>query len=97
MLLDQCLKKVKLDDSNTKRVSTEQIVGVHDPFLCIAPSVTKALFSDKSSLQEGHLQHIVNRCSYFSSSPLLPSQKSIKERCIQLSVFAGRNPLVSIS
>ena len=85
------------DDSNTKMVSTEQIVGVHDPFLCIAPSVTKALFSAESSLQEDHLQHIVNRCSYFSLSPLLSSQKSIKECCNQLSVFAGRNPLVSIS
>ena len=85
------------DDSDTKMVSVEQIVGVHDPFLCIAPSVTKALFSAKSSLQEDHLQHIVNRCSYFSSSPLLSSQKSVKEHCSQLSVFAGRNPLVCIS
>ena len=92
------LKKVKVrDDSNTKRVSIEQIVGVHDPFLCIAPSVTKALFSAKSSLHESHLQHLVNRCSYFSLSPLSPTQKSIKERCSQLSVFARRNPLVSIS
>ena len=91
------LKKGKVrDDSNTKRVTIEQIVGVHDPFLCIAPSVTKALFSAEGLLQEDHLQHIVNRCSYFSSS-LLSSQKSIKERCSQLSVFARRNPLVSIS
>ena len=85
------------DDRNTKRVSIKEIVGVRDPFLCIAPSVTKALFSAKFSLREDHLQHIVNRCSYFSSSPLSSSQKSVKERCSQLSVFAGRNPLVSIS
>ena len=85
------------DGSNTKRVSIKEIVGVHDPFLCIAPSVTKALFSAKLSLQEEHLQHIVNRCSYFSSSPLSSSHMSVKERCSQLSVFAGRNPLVSIS
>ena len=84
------------DDRNTKRVSIKEIVGVHDPFLCIAPSVTKVLFSAKLSLQEDHLQHIVNRCSYFSSSPL-SSHMSVKERCSQLSVFAGRNPLVSIS
>ena len=82
------------DNSNTKGVGIEQIVGAHDPFLCIAPSITKALFSAKSSLQEGHLQHMVNKCSYFSSS-LNPM--SIKERCCQFSVFAGRNPLVSIS
>ena len=83
------------DDSDTKRMDVEQIVGVHDPFLCIAPSVTKALFSAKSSLQEDHLQHIVNRCSSFSSF-LSISHMSVKEHCSQLSVFAGRNPLVSI-
>ena len=81
-------------DKCTESVSVEEIVGVDDPFFCIAPSVTKALFSDKPSLQEDdHLQHILNRCSYFSSS----SQMSVKERCSQLSVFAGRNPLVSIN
>ena len=84
------------DDKNTKGVGIEEIVGAHDPFLCIAPSVTKALFSAKLSLREDHLQHIVNRCSFFSSSPLLLSHVSVKERCSQLSVFAGRNPLVSI-
>ena len=88
--------KVK-DDSKTKRVGVEQIVGVHDPFLCIAPSVTKALFSAKLPLQEYHLQHIVNRCSYFSPSLLCLSHISVKERCSQVSVFAGRNPLVSIT
>ena len=85
------------DDSNTKWVGVGEIVGVNDPFLCITPSVTKALFSAKLSLQEGHLQHIVNRCSYFSPSLLSLSHMSVKERCSQLSVFAGRNPLVSIS
>ena len=85
------------DDRNIKRMGVEQIVGVHDPFLCIAPSVTKALFCAKLSLQEDHLQHIVNRCSYLSSSLLSSSQMSVKEHCNQLSVFAGRNPLVSIS
>ena len=85
------------DDKNTKRVGIEQIVGAHDPFLCIAPSVTKALFSAELPLQEYHLQHIVNRCSIFSSSLLSLSHMSVKERCSQVSVFAGRNPLVSIT
>ena len=88
-------RKVK-DDNNTKYMGVEQIVGVHDPFLCIAPSVTKALFSAKLSLREDHHQHIVNRCSLFSPSLLSSSHMSVKERCSQLSVFAGRNPLVSI-
>ena len=91
------LAKCKVSDANdTKKVDIEQIVGANDPFLCIAPSVTKALFSDDLPLQENYLQHIVDRCSYFTSSLLSSSHISIKERCSQLSVFAGRNPLVSI-
>ena len=39
--------KVK-DDSNKKSGGIEKIVGAHDPFLCIAPSVTKVLFSVNS-------------------------------------------------
>ena len=85
------------DDSDTKSVAVEQIVGAHDPFLCIAASVTKALFSADLSLQEDHLRHIANRCSYFLPSLLSLSHMSVKEHCSQLSVFAGRNPLVSIT
>ena len=85
------------DDNCTKEVGIEQIVGVHDPFFCIAPSVTKALFSAKRPFRDDHLQHIVNKCSYFSSSLLSSSHMSVEERCSQLSVFAGRNPLVSIN
>ena len=88
-------RKVK-DDNNTKNMGVEQIVGVRDPFLCIAPSVTKALFSAKFSLREDYRQHIVNRCSLFSPPLLSSSHMSVKERCSQLSVFAGRNPVVSI-
>ena len=84
------------DDKNTKGVGIEEIVGAHDPFLCIPPSVTKALFSAELSLREDHLQHILNRCSFFSSFLLSSTHMSVKERCNQLSVFAGRNPLVSI-
>ena len=92
------LKKcIVTDDSNTKKMDIDQIVGTDDPFFCIAPSVTKALFSAELPLRDYHLQHIVNRCSYFSSSLLSSSHTSVKERCSQLSVFAGRNPLVSIN
>ena len=93
-VLEKCNVK---DDNCTKEVGIEQIVGVHDPFFCIAPSVTKALFSAKRPFRDDHLQHIVNRCSYFSSSLLSSSHMSVEERCSQLSVFAGRNPLVSIN
>ena len=89
------LAKCKVsDDSDTKRVNIEQVVGADDPFFHIAPSVTKALFNEE--LQENHCQHIVNRCSYFLSELLSSSQISVKECFSQLSVFAGRNPLVSI-
>ena len=93
------LEKGKVnDDSHTKNVDIKQIVGANDPFLCIAPLVTKALFNTERPLKEDYRQHIVNRCSsYFSSSHLSSSHTSIKERCSQLSVFAGRNPLVSIN
>ena len=84
------------DDSDTKRMDVVQIVGVDDPFFRIAPSVTKALFSAELPLQEDHLQHIVNRCSYFLPSLLSLSHMSVKECFNQVSVFAGRNPLVSI-
>ena len=92
------LMKCKVsDDNETKKVDIEQIVGAYDPFLCIAPSVIKALFSAKLPLQEDHLQHIAKKCSFFSSLLLSSSHMSVEERCSQLSVFAGRNPLVSIS
>ena len=82
------------DDRETKTINIEEIVGAYEPFLCIVPSVTKALFS--AELSHSDLQHIKEKCSFFSSSPLLLSYMSVKERCSQVSVFAGRNPLVSI-
>ena len=85
------------DDKYTKKVDIKQVVGAHDPFLCIAPLVTKALFDDELPLQDHHLRHIVEKCSYFSSSLVSFNRMLIKERCSQLSVFAGRNPLVCIS
>ena len=78
------------DDTKTKRIDVEQIVGAHDPFYCIPPSVTRALFNTKLPLQDHHFQHIVERC------PFSFLRSDLKEHCSQLSVFAGRNPLVSI-
>ena len=92
------LVKCKVRDANdTENAGIEQIVGANDPFFCIAPSVTKALFSAEPPSQENHHQHIINRCSHFTSSLLSSTHMSVKERCSQLSVFAGRNPLVSIN
>ena len=92
------LVKCKVSNAvDTKKVDVKQIVEANDPFFCIAPSVTKALFSAEPPLQENHHQHIVNSCSHFASSLLSSTHMSVKERCSQLSVFAGRNPLVSIN
>ena len=85
------------DDNYNKKVDIKDIVGPYDPFLCIAPLVTKALFSDELPLRDVHLQHITERCSYFSSSLVSFNHASVKKRCSDFSVFAGRNPLVSIS
>ena len=48
-----------------KTMNIDQIVGLHDPFLCIAPSVTRALFSASLPLHHNYLQHIMERCSFF--------------------------------
>ena len=85
------------DDNDTKNVGIEQIVGPRDPFLCIPPSVTKALFNEELPLQKDLCQHIMDRCSYITSSLLLLGHMKVKEHCSDLSVFAGRNPLVSIN
>ena len=67
------------DDKYTKKVDIKQIVGDHDPFLCIAPLVTKALFDDELPLQDDHLRHIMEKCSYFSSSLVSFNCMLIKE------------------
>ena len=75
------------DANNAKEIGIEQIVGVDDPFFCIAPSVTKALFSAKLPLRDDHLKHILNRCSCFSFILLFSSQKPVKERCNLLTIM----------
>ena len=90
-------KRKVSDDEGNNTVDIEQIVGARDPFLCIAPLVTKALFNDELPLRDDHLKHIVERCSYFSSLLVSFNRMLVKKHCSQLSVFAGRNPLVSIS
>ena len=76
-------------------------MGGNYPILCITPSVTKGLFNAEISFREDHFQFkidvLMNRRSYFTSSLLSSSHLSIKDRCTQLNVFAGHNPLVSIN
>ena len=76
----------------------KDIVGNKDPFLHIAPLVTKELFNTSNAelpVQDDYLQHIQNVCSGTFLSSVKCTHIAIKEHCSSLSVFAGRNPFVS--
>ena len=76
----------------------KEIVGNKDPFLHIAPLVTKALFNTSNAelpIQGYYLQHIQDVCCDTFLSSVECTHIAIKEHCSHLSVFAGRNPLVS--
>ena len=79
-------------------LNVKEIVGNNDPFLHIAPLVTKALFNKSNAelpVQHDYLQHIHNVCGDTFLSSVEYTHIAIKEHCSRLSVFAGRNPLVS--
>ena len=79
-------------------VDIKEIVGNADPFLHIAPLVTKALFNTSNAdlpVQDDYLQHIQDVCGDTFLSSVECTHISIKEHCSRLSIFAGRNPLVS--
>ena len=88
----------KVDIKETNNVHIEDIVGDKDPFLRIAPLVTKALFDPSNAelrVQEDDLQHIEYMCGVSFLSSVECTYDSIREHCSQFSIFAGRNPLVS--
>ena len=91
----------KANVTNTDGKSTidvKEIVGTKDPFLLIAPLVTKALFNKSNAdlpVQDNYLQHIKDVCGNAFLSSVECTYKSIKEHCSHLSVFAGCNPFVS--
>ena len=88
----------KVDIKETNNVHIEDIVGNKDPFLRIAPLVTKALFDPSNAelrVQEDDLQHIEYMCGVSFLSSVECTYASIREHCSQFSIFAGRNPLVS--
>ena len=66
------LTKAKNIDTDDIECDVKEIVGNKDPFLHIAPLVTKALFSTcnaESPVQDDYLRHIQNVCgvSFLSS------------------------------
>ena len=94
------LKKINIMDTHGTALDVKEIVGNKDPFLHIAPLVTKALFNTNNAelpVQDDYLRHIQDVCGDTFLSFVECTHIKIKEHCSSLSVFAGRNPLVSES
>ena len=92
------LTKVNVKGTNGIEVNIKDIVGSEDPFLRIAPLVTQALFNVNNAeltLPDNYLQHIKDVCDLSFLCSDEHTHIFIREHCSQLSVFAGRSPLVS--
>ena len=92
------LAKANVMDEDNTEIDVKEIVGTKDPFLLIAPLVTKALFNTSNAelpVQDDYLRHIQDACGDTFLSSVECTHIAIKEYCSSLSVFAGRNPLVS--
>ena len=95
------LTRETITSSTKESVAVPLVVGEKEPYLCIAPLVTKALFTDTNKdlpLQDHYVQHIHEVCGEIMS--LYPSSDfthlSVREHLNKFSIFAGRNPLVSL-
>ena len=84
-----------------EKVPVHLVVGEKEPYLCLAPLVTKALFTDTNKdlpLSDHYVRHIEEVCGEIMS--LYPSSDfthlSVREHLNKFSIFAGRNPLVSL-
>ena len=77
--------------TNNKRSDVKIVVGNQDPFLCIVPSVTQALFDSNNTelpVQTSYLQHIKESCSPSIISSAECTHISIRELCGQFSIFS---------
>ena len=84
-----------------ENVPVQLVIGKKEPYLCIAPLVTKALFTDTNKnkpLPDHYVRHVEEVCGEIMS--LYPSSDfthlSVREHLNKFSVFAGRNPFVSL-
>ena len=92
------LTKTKVTGTDGVAHDIKEIVGYKDPFLLIAPLVTKTLFNTSNAelpVQDDYIQHIQDVCGDAFLSSVECIHISIKEHFNCLSVFAGRNPFVS--
>ena len=87
-----------VNNKTAKRVDVRSIVGEKEPYLCIAPIVIEALFTDSNNdvlLPNRYIRHIEEA---FREMMPLSSQwthLSVRKRLDRFSIFTGRNPLVS--
>ena len=95
------LVKGTVTSTNDEEAAVQLVVGEKEPYLCIALLVTKALFSDTNKdlpLPDHYVRHIHEVCEEIMF--LYPSSDythlSVKEHLNKFSIFAGRNPLVSL-
>ena len=95
------LARENVSSTNNEIVNVQLVVGKKEPYLCIVPLLTKALFTDSNKdlqLPDHYVQHIREVCSEIMSS--YPSSDftyfAVREHLNQYSIFAGRNPLVSL-
>ena len=95
------LMRETVTSSTDECVPVHLVVGEKEPYLCIAPLVTKALFTDTNKdlpLPDHYVQRIKEVCKEIMT--LYPSSDfthlSVREHLNKFSIFAGRNPLVSL-
>ena len=95
------LTRETVTSSSDKCVPVHLVVGEKEPYLCIAPLVTKALFTDTNKdlpLPDHYARHIEEVCgeimSFYPSTDF--THLSVREHLNKFSIFAGRNPLVSL-
>ena len=95
------LTRETVTSSTNECVPVHLVVGEKEPYFCIAPLVTKALFTDTNKdlpLPDHYVQLIKEVCKEIMT--LYPSSDfthlSVREHLNKFSIFAGRNPLVSL-
>ena len=79
-------------------LDVKAIISENEPYLCIDPQVTIALFDDSKrdlQLSDSSIEHIQEIFGHTFSLPTDLTHHSIREHLNKFSVFAGRNPLVS--
>ena len=61
------LTKTNIEGTDEVKVDIKEVVGNKDPFLCIAPSITRKLFDLNNvelPIKHDTLQHIENMCHF---------------------------------